>query len=145
MIPEGNPHRRLPLLALLCAALVQCCLASLILQEHQYLDPLRRSSVKIGTIQRRLAWPLRKDDTHKSRSVNNFLPIPWLPVRLLLGDRLLFISASLRPRSPKLCKQHCTHHAMELQSRTWAHRVEHEHASQAAGYLENMHVRLLKC
>ena len=28
---------------------------------------------KIGTIQRRLAWPLRKDDTHKSRSVNNFL------------------------------------------------------------------------
>ena len=37
------------------------------------LDPLRRSSVKIGTIQRRLAWPLRKDDTHKSRSVNNFL------------------------------------------------------------------------
>ena len=39
---------------------------------HEYLDPLRRSSVKIGTIQRRLAWPLRKDDTHKSRSVNNF-------------------------------------------------------------------------
>ena len=33
---------------------------------------LRGSSVKIGTIQRRLAWPLRKDDTHKSRSVNNF-------------------------------------------------------------------------
>ena len=26
-----------------------------------------RSSAKIGTIQRRLAWPLRKDDTHKSR------------------------------------------------------------------------------
>ena len=36
------------------------------------MDPLRRSSVKIGTIQRRLAWPLRKDDTHKSRSVHNF-------------------------------------------------------------------------
>ncbi len=35
------------------------------------LDSLRGSSVKIGTIQRRLAWPLRKDDTHKSRSVNN--------------------------------------------------------------------------
>ena len=31
-----------------------------------------RSSAKIGTIQRRLAWPLRKDDTHKSRSVSNF-------------------------------------------------------------------------
>jgi len=37
------------------------------------LDSLRGSSVKIGTIQRRLAWPLRKDDTHKSRSVNIFL------------------------------------------------------------------------
>ena len=36
------------------------------------LDSLRGSSVKIETIQRRLAWPLRKDDTHKSRSVNNF-------------------------------------------------------------------------
>ena len=36
-------------------------------------DPLRKSSVKIGTIQRRLAWPLRKDDTHKSRSVSHFL------------------------------------------------------------------------
>ena len=35
-------------------------------------DSLRGSSVKIGTIQRRLAWPLRKDDTHKSRSVTNF-------------------------------------------------------------------------
>ena len=36
------------------------------------MDPLRRSSVKIGTIQRRLAWPLRKDDTQKSRMVSNF-------------------------------------------------------------------------
>ena len=34
------------------------------------MDSLRGSSDKIGTIQRRLAWPLRKDDTHKSRSVN---------------------------------------------------------------------------
>ena len=43
-----------------------------------FLSPVRRipsgSSVKIGTIQRRLAWPLRKDDTHKSRrdSVHDF-------------------------------------------------------------------------
>ena len=35
------------------------------------MDSLRGSSVKIGTMQRRLAWPLRKDDKHKSRSVNN--------------------------------------------------------------------------
>ena len=32
-----------------------------------------RSSAKIGTIQRRLAWPLRKDDTHKSRTYHTFL------------------------------------------------------------------------
>ena len=44
---------------------------SLYIQTH-HLDPLRRSSVKIGTIQRRLAWPLRKDDTQKSRMVSNF-------------------------------------------------------------------------
>ena len=36
-------------------------------------NSLRGSSVKIGTIQRRLAWPLRKDDTHKSRSVNTII------------------------------------------------------------------------
>ena len=35
-----------------------------------WLDSLRGSSVKIGTIQRILAQPRRKDDTHKSRSVN---------------------------------------------------------------------------
>ena len=29
----------------------------------------RSTYIKIGTIQRRLAWPLRKDDTHKWRSV----------------------------------------------------------------------------
>ncbi|CAK9208599.1 unnamed protein product [Sphagnum jensenii] len=32
------------------------------------------TSDKIGTIQRRLAWPLRKDDTHKSRNGPNFFP-----------------------------------------------------------------------
>ena len=37
------------------------------------VDSLRGSSDKIGTIQRRLAWPLRKNDTHKSRSVTSFL------------------------------------------------------------------------
>ena len=52
------------------------------------LDSLRGSSVKIGTIQRRLAWPLRKDDTHKSRSVNNSLH---------------FRRAALAPRPPHNC------------------------------------------
>ena len=36
------------------------------------------TSVKIGTIQRRLAWPLRKDDTHKSRTYHFFC---WLVAR----------------------------------------------------------------
>ena len=31
------------------------------------------SSVKIGTIQRRLAWPLRKDDTAKIENVSLFI------------------------------------------------------------------------
>ena len=39
--------------------------------------------IKIGTIQRRLAWPLRKDDTHKSRKDRYFffafLPSPDTP------------------------------------------------------------------
>ena len=39
-------------------------------------DSPRRSSDKIGTIQRRLAWPLRKDDTHKSRRVTKFFVWP---------------------------------------------------------------------
>ena len=38
----------------------------------EYMDSFRGSSVKNGTIQRRLAWPLRKDDTHKSRSDSSF-------------------------------------------------------------------------
>ena len=37
-------------------------------RKHVFIsDPLRGSSVKIRTIQRRVAWPLRKDATHKSR------------------------------------------------------------------------------
>ena len=41
--------------------------------ERSQTDSLRGPSVKIGTMQRRLAWPLRKDDTHKSRSGTVFL------------------------------------------------------------------------
>ena len=36
-------------------------------ESDPHPDSLRGSSVEIGRIQRRLAWPLRKDDTHKSR------------------------------------------------------------------------------
>ena len=48
------------------------------------LDSLRGSSVKLGKIRRRLAWPLRKDDTHTSRSVNNCLT----PLRAKGQERL---------------------------------------------------------
>ena len=55
------------------------------LNAHPISDSLRRSSVKIGTIQRRLAGPLRKDDTHKSRSVYNFFAghALWLSIEFL--------------------------------------------------------------
>ena len=35
-------------------------------------EPLTRSSAKIGTIQRRLAWPLRKDDTQNREAFHIF-------------------------------------------------------------------------
>jgi len=40
-------------------------------EEAPAEDSLRGSSVKIGAIRRRSAWPLRKDDAHKSRSAND--------------------------------------------------------------------------
>ncbi|KAG2604524.1 hypothetical protein PVAP13_4NG069147 [Panicum virgatum] len=60
------------------------------------------TSDKIGTIQRRLAWPLRKDDTHKSRNGPNFFEIlragPWpiadMPLEITSGS--LMIRASPR-------------------------------------------------
>ena len=62
------------------------------------MDSLRGSSVKIGTIQRRLAWPLRKDDTHKSRSVNISLytaVCPGSPARLPLRNMWVASQRSL--------------------------------------------------
>ena len=41
--------------------------------QYVVLHFLRGSSAKLGTIQRRLAGPLRKDDMHKSRNVNSFI------------------------------------------------------------------------
>ena len=64
LMPRRRPWIRL-MVCVACSSDSYHCFSSL-------SDSLRGSSVKIGTIQRRLAWPLRKDDTHKSRSVNNF-------------------------------------------------------------------------
>ena len=44
-------------------------------ERERERDSLGGSSAKIGTIQKRLAWPLRKDDTHTSRSVPNFFDL----------------------------------------------------------------------
>ena len=41
-------------------------------KTEKQLDSLRGSSVKIGTIQRRLAWPLRKDDTQNREAFHIF-------------------------------------------------------------------------
>ncbi|KAH8971799.1 hypothetical protein BDL97_02G161500, partial [Sphagnum fallax] len=49
--------------------LFACCFWYLALMMEYFLLV---TSDKIGTIQRRLAWPLRKDDTHKSRNGRNF-------------------------------------------------------------------------
>ena len=43
---------------------------------------LRGPSIKIGTIERRLAWPLRMDDTHKSRNVVDFSQYVTIPLSL---------------------------------------------------------------
>ena len=58
-------------------------------QQHTGVFDLRGSFASIGTLQRRLAWPLRKDDTHKSRSVNT--------------PRFLGSFHSSRPPSPWTC------------------------------------------
>uniref|UniRef100_A0A7N0TKQ2 Uncharacterized protein n=1 Tax=Kalanchoe fedtschenkoi TaxID=63787 RepID=A0A7N0TKQ2_KALFE len=56
------------------------------------------TSDKIGTIQRRLAWPLRKDDTHKSRNGPNFFAIFHSDFYHLgfFRDRLGFLSSDFQ-------------------------------------------------
>ena len=74
------------------------------------LGSLRGSSVKIGTIQKRLAWPLRKDDTHKSRSVKHFWgtsPHPYILRGGGLGVREGRISLSFYPILSFTCACEC--------------------------------------
>ena len=68
------------------------------------------TSDKIGTIQRRLAWPLRKDDTHKSRNGPIFLDFPrkYLEPSFLHLCVLLFLQKGplvslLYQRGPQYC------------------------------------------
>ena len=48
---------------------------SIMLYVQHGTDSLQGSSVKLGTMQMILAWTLRKDDTHTSRSVNSMCSI----------------------------------------------------------------------
>ena len=57
--------------------------------------PALLASTKLGTIQRRLAWPLRKDDTHNSRRIDFFLDsYPLLP---LLCSSALWLACGRPP------------------------------------------------
>ena len=54
-----------------------------VLQAFGHLTLLFGASDKFGTIQRRLAWPSRRDDTHKSRNGSKLFghlvdPARWL-------------------------------------------------------------------
>ena len=71
------------------------------------LGSLRGSSVKIGTIQRRLAWPLRKDDTHKSRSVNNFFASWRHPHAMCIAGLTLNGRIARRTNSKQSCLCEC--------------------------------------
>ena len=58
--PTSRRASRIPLILMLLLLLLSLSLLLLLL-----------SLLKLRTTQRRLAWPPRKDDTHKSRSVSN--------------------------------------------------------------------------
>jgi len=75
-----------------------------VLYEHILclLDSLRGSSVKLGTIQRRLAWPLLKNDTHESRSVSNFVVV----MGAVLYEHILCLLDSLRGSSVNIGTVH---------------------------------------
>ena len=70
---------------------------------------LRGSSVKIGTIQRRLAWPPRKDDTHKSISVNIFFGL-FSFVLFCLQIVTRPVSMTLAVHHIQLCPLCCMQH-----------------------------------
>ena len=63
-------------------------------------DSLRGSSVKLGTIQRILAWPLRTDDTHTSISVNNTYMHMYVYIYIYIYIHILLVRVIvITPRS----------------------------------------------
>ena len=66
-------------------------------------DSLRESSVKIGTIHRRLAWPLRKDDIHAcsmtSHSISTSKVHPSEKAELGVTDCMSYHEFQTTPKS----------------------------------------------
>ena len=112
------------------------------------LDSLRGLSVKIGKIQRRLAWPLRKDDTHKSRSVPSFLCKGRLVFCFVHARHQATWSMQTSPRQ-KLCRLTLTRHFQKLsmsrcvardrlQSTMCRHTcTTRDHFTTSSGWIEN--------
>ena len=70
-------------------------LAFICLQKRLLVVSLETSD-KIGTIQRRLAWPLRKDDTHKSRNGPNFSGTLTIKLFLYFHDKTFLKNCNTR-------------------------------------------------
>ena len=70
--------------------------ASVVHKKWRRSDSLRGSSVKIGTIQRRLAWPLRKDDAQIEKCKQFVCPTckKWRRSRPRLQERTRSRSAT---------------------------------------------------
>ena len=84
-------------------------------------DSLRGSSVTIGTIPWRLAWPLRRDDTHKT------IRIPWhLSVRRFRDQR------ASRHTWMDGWMDGCVHTCMHACMHAWMHTHKHTHTHKWA-------------
>ena len=111
------------------------------------MDPLRGSSVKFGTVQRGLAWPLRQDDTHKSRSVNKFMAqAQQLRQQADFSDNMMATLESIAQKiglssktveeasEKSSCRQPCCRPAALLVASFWSAIIWLEHLALIVGY-----------
>ncbi|KAG4176957.1 hypothetical protein ERO13_A11G277350v2, partial [Gossypium hirsutum] len=88
------------------------------------------TSDKIGTIQRRLAWPLRKDDTHKSRNAGKcskcyFSDIEHKPMAVVLSPYIWIV------RLPRIVPSGTSDKIGTIQRRlAWPLRKDDTHKSR---------------
>ena len=57
----------------------------------QLLIPFGDHPLELGMMQRRFAWPLCKDETRKSRSVNNVIVIISISINIIIIINSMFI------------------------------------------------------